>query len=374
MNLYDLVRRGDRMVDMPSKGIEAIEPKLPGGTQRAIRMAPGSTLRLRAADEATCLRSFPSFPGWHSHAAAGSTLSVWAEGADGTRHLLYTDRSTGRQEVRLDWPVPVPSQFDLCLAAEGECIVSIGPLFNAKAKLLPMLRGHGVEVGPGANPSVFADEGRSVRYVERMPMEQWAKTYAKRPLDAPAAGHWSHYVVDSAHRLAGFEDGSIDFVFSSHVLEHLVNPLQVLRNWWTKLAPGGVIAGVVPDARFTFDLRQPLTTRADLLAQVGPPSDDTAGTSLSGAFGRLARRLSRKPVRDPFETTDAMYERWCRYTSPENTPASLRQREYSIHVNYFSPESFRLLLDMFAAEASPAGLFIESVANGKDFGFLVAKA
>lgn len=321
MNLYDLVRRGDRMVEMPPQGVEAIEPKLPGGTQRGIRMAPGSVLRLRSAHEATCLRSFPSFPGWISHVmSAGSKLSVSIESGKGARHLLYaTDGATGQQQVRLAWPVPVPAQFDLSLLAEGgECIVSIGPLFNAKAKLLPMLRGRGVEVGPGANPSVFADATRSVRYVERMPMEQWAKTYAKRTLDESAAAHWAHYVVDSAHRLAGFEDGSLDFVFSSHVLEHLVNPLQVLRNWWAKLAPGGVIAGVVPDARFTFDLRQPLTTQADLLAQAGSHrASRLAGKPLLGSLDRLAWRLNGKPESDPFETTEAMYARWCRYTSPE---------------------------------------------------------
>lgn len=48
-----------------------------------------------------------------------------------------------------------------------------------------------------------------------------------------------------------FEDGSVEEIFSSHVLEHF--PVEQLRRkmlpyWITKLAPGGTFRAVVPDA------------------------------------------------------------------------------------------------------------------------------
>lgn len=343
MNLYDIVARKDRMLDGQSGGVEAFSLKLPGGGQRAIRIPRGEPgLLLKNAHEAMVLRSFPTDPGWTVHADLWRELEVWLE-AGLFRHRLFA----GKGAVRLDWPTPVPMEFDLRLvAAKGELSVAVGPLFNPRARLLPELAGRGVEVGPGANPAVRPSPTCDVSYVERMSMEQWSDTYSKGKLDASAANNWDRYVIDSAHELGGFEDESIDFIFSSHVVEHLVNPLGVFANWWQKLAPGGVIAGVVPDARFTFDLRQPLSTATDFLAQ-------------AAAGGH--------------EPSEEMYEKWCLYTAPYNTPKSLKARDYSIHVNYYSVESFRSLLDMFAADHDAAGMFMESVVNGKDFSFMIVK-
>lgn len=41
--------------------------------------------------------------------------------------------------------------------------------------------------------------------------------------------------------------GSLDFVFSSHCLEHLQDPHQAIRNWWYLLRPGGHMVISVPD-------------------------------------------------------------------------------------------------------------------------------
>jgi SAM-dependent methyltransferase len=41
-------------------------------------------------------------------------------------------------------------------------------------------------------------------------------------------------------------DGTFDFVFSSHCLEHLVNPIAALKHWRTRLRPGGVLFLYLP--------------------------------------------------------------------------------------------------------------------------------
>jgi hypothetical protein len=108
----------------------------------------------------------------------------------------------------------------------------------------------------------------------------------------------------------------------------------------------------VPDARYTFDWRQPPWTIDDVRAQVGIEDD---------------------------APTQAMYERWCRYTSPENTPESLRSRDYSIHVNYLTPPVLRQVLDDVierlgaSARPTPQGLALVTARNGKDFGFVLQK-
>lgn len=41
-------------------------------------------------------------------------------------------------------------------------------------------------------------------------------------------------------------DGEVDFVFSSHCLEHLLNPVAALEHWKTRIRPGGVLFLYLP--------------------------------------------------------------------------------------------------------------------------------
>lgn len=50
-----------------------------------------------------------------------------------------------------------------------------------------------------------------------------------------------------AQFLNGVEEGSLDFVHSSHCLEHLVDPVEGLRNWFRVVREGGYLIITVPD-------------------------------------------------------------------------------------------------------------------------------
>jgi predicted SAM-dependent methyltransferase len=50
------------------------------------------------------------------------------------------------------------------------------------------------------------------------------------------ANHITRYVKDQ-----------YDYVFSSHCLEHLVDPYEALREWWQLVRPGGYMFIIVPD-------------------------------------------------------------------------------------------------------------------------------
>jgi SAM-dependent methyltransferase len=50
-----------------------------------------------------------------------------------------------------------------------------------------------------------------------------------------------------AQFLAGVDDGSMDFVHSSHCLEHLQDPTEGLKNWLRVVRPGGHLIVTVPD-------------------------------------------------------------------------------------------------------------------------------
>jgi SAM-dependent methyltransferase len=50
-----------------------------------------------------------------------------------------------------------------------------------------------------------------------------------------------------AQLLAGVDQGSFDFVYSSHTLEHVADPFEALRNWYRAVKPGGHLILLVPD-------------------------------------------------------------------------------------------------------------------------------
>ncbi len=57
------------------------------------------------------------------------------------------------------------------------------------------------------------------------------------PLTTTCQGwEWFH---GDAQFLSGLKDEAFDFVYSSHVLEHMEDPAVALRNWWRVLKPGG---------------------------------------------------------------------------------------------------------------------------------------
>lgn len=53
-------------------------------------------------------------------------------------------------------------------------------------------------------------------------------------------------VVCDVTKLEPFATGSMDFVYSSHVLEHMVDPLATLKQWWRVLKVGGYLILYLP--------------------------------------------------------------------------------------------------------------------------------
>lgn len=72
-------------------------------------------------------------------------------------------------------------------------------------------------------------------------------------------------------------DDTLDYLCSSHVIEHLSDPLAALHEWHRVLRPGGFLYLVAPDKRVTFDAPRPVTTAAHLLGNFHEPAtpDDT---------------------------------------------------------------------------------------------------
>ena len=71
--------------------------------------------------------------------------------------------------------------------------------------------------------------------------------------------------VREASHFPDIDTAAFDFALSSHVVEHLANPLRGLREWGRVLRDGGVLVLIVPHLDATFDHRRPVTKIEHLL-------------------------------------------------------------------------------------------------------------
>lgn len=106
-----------------------------------------------------------------------------------------------------------------------ECSKSIGRRLRDAMFATKYFRGEGVDIGGKPDPLAL--------YSELFPLVRSIKTWDIEDGDA--------------QQMAGVPDNSLDFVHSSHCLEHLHDPVEGLRNWLRILRPGGHLIVTIPD-------------------------------------------------------------------------------------------------------------------------------
>ncbi len=371
MNLIDIVRRKDRALVGSPPGLEPCTHECEGFRMSALRLPVDCVIRLREFHRFDSMRALPRELGWavavdpRSRTKQPITFSVTVASGSGRPPVEVATRQAGFDaarwhSVRFDWPVDVKeaedpeltiqvSQHAGAAAPDAAIFLGVSELTDIRKPLLAYARGTGVEVGPGTSPQVRPGPGVDVKYIERSSIDHWMALYKKnRPEDLPAElrSLWKHYLQGDARTLDGIPDASLDFIFSSHVFEHLVNPLGTLACWHAKLRCGGHVIGIVPDANNCFDLRQPLSRESDWLME----------------------RESEISSYQPYH-----YEKWCRFTEPRTTVESLRERDYSVHAHYYTPVTCARLLELAREHLRYRNFHIRSTRNHKDFGWLLQK-
>lgn len=123
------------------------------------------------------------------------------------------------------------------------------------------LAGEGLEIG-GLHQPLAMPPHAQVRYVDRMRTEDLRREYVE-------LAEWDLVevdVVDDGELLETIPPESQDFIVANHFLEHCQNPIGTIETHLGKLKPGGVLFYAVPDKRYTFDFRRPVTPIEHMVA------------------------------------------------------------------------------------------------------------
>jgi SAM-dependent methyltransferase len=153
-----------------------------------------------------------------------------------------------------------------------------------------------------------------------------------------------------------FHDSSLRYVATSHVIEHVANPLAAIREWYRVLRHRGIIYMVVPDRRMTWDQPRPLTPVEHSVEDFRRGVTQVDGTHIDDfAFGVDWSRFSPDTPAHAVEAERrAMADRF--------HTAIADGKEINIHFHTYEPDSMaRLVALADTALGIPGRISVERV-------------
>lgn len=154
-----------------------------------------------------------------------------------------------------------------------------------------------------------------------------------------------------------FLDDSLDYVASSHVLEHVADPVGALLEWTRVLKDQGIIYLVVPHRALTFDRTRPLTPIAHMLEDHANGTTPVDGTHIDEFVDGVDWHLFSPDT--PPHLVPETRERFRR----EYHEAIAAGREINIHFHTFEPRQLRDLISAVNALNGPASIDVLEVAT-----------
>jgi predicted SAM-dependent methyltransferase len=119
--------------------------------------------------------------------------------------------------------------------------------------------GKGIEIGPSFLPLPLK-KSCSVTYIDIITPNEYKKIKPEL-IDKHLI---KIDIIDDCEKLTKIADNSLDFIIANHVIEHLINPIETIKIFNSKLLVGGLIFLAIPDKRFTFDKSRNLTSFSHL--------------------------------------------------------------------------------------------------------------
>lgn len=345
MNLFLMLTRQDRNLITEGTVAQA-KRNLDGDTWRGLHLWPDSSFTIPDVRRFSSFRAFPASCGWMVETPAKGAVHVSFRRHGTNQELSTRTFSGGPQPLLLPWPEEFSGPVDLHVSATGRG-KDIAFIADHRALsrqwLFDFAVGTGVEIGPGPQPQIMPGDGVNVSYVEQMPPEEWNRLYnggGKYPVRPEL---WDNYIVGEASELP-VADGSLNFIFGSHVFEHLANPIGHLKRWQRKLARGGKVLCVVPDLAGTKDAVQERGTLEEWRAEF---------------------------EEDIWLPTEAHYVRHLRLPADDELVRNAINRNESIHVHYYDNINCQRLLDYAVNELGFEDYLIRHTPNHKDFHFVL---
>ena len=252
------------------------------------------------------------------------------------------------QPVMFPYPkgrIDSPEAYDLKISVRpgetGRAFLAVHKILD-RCEVIKQCTGRGVEIGPGLNPQILPDAKTEVTYLEQSKPQDWDTLYnmGRKKIDPRL---WKNYQLGEADNIP-FPDESLDFIFSSHVFEHLANPIGYLESWRRKLKNDGRVVAIIPD--------------------------------VAGSKDYVHRPCNLDSMKREYEAGDMKpalhhYERWAKYRAPGESAEKYFKMGRSIHVHFYTNENMVELLSYAVDKLNYSSFSIQHTPNHKDFYFVL---
>ncbi|MFY1666484.1 class I SAM-dependent methyltransferase [Pseudomonas sp. Pseu.R1] len=355
MNLFDMVSRKDEVITVNDK-VSLAKVKLSDGELwRCLRMEQhrSTHITVSAITQWYPFSTRPETVGWYARTLKNSaTVEVRLVQKDTIMGSTRINIDTTPKAIPIPWPLiqsPLSPELSLTLhfdLAKGQQADLMINRCLERSELTSLAHGNGIEIGPGPRPQIHNSATVSVKYVEEMSAGEWKNLYDKDGQYESDHFDWSNHIVGKASELP-CENGSLDFIFSSHVFEHLTNPLGHLSHWASKLKSGGAILAVVPDVAGTKDYRQQPSNLQEML---------------------------HEQREDIWEPSEHHYRRWAstRGEWSKRVEEAMAQKR-SIHVHFYTRENTATVLNYATAHLGFESFHLRHTPNHRDFYWVLIK-
>lgn len=207
-------------------------------------------------------------------------------------------------------------------------------------------KGFGLEIGPSHAPVFPKAAGFNVETLDYTDAEGLRAKYSNDPavdisrieeVDFISDGRALDDVIPYTERY--------DFIFSSHVIEHVTDVAGYLKSCETLLKPGGVVALAVPDKRYTFDALQPVSTTGKVLEAYARGHTRHTPAAIFDFFSNFALLDGREvwSSADRGRITLSSHAAAAKPVFDDSLRAG--HSYHDVHGWVFTPSSFRLILN-----------------------------
>ncbi|UQE03282.1 methyltransferase domain-containing protein (plasmid) [Bradyrhizobium japonicum] len=195
-------------------------------------------------------------------------------------------------------------------------------------------------MGPSYNPLLPKSKGFNVETVDHADAATLRRKYGENASQIEEVD----YVSDgrSLLELIGQKE-KYDFVFASHVIEHVTDIVRFIQDCEALLKPNGVLVLAVPDKRFCFDTLRPVSTIGQALqAYIEMRSRHTPGMLFDHLLSICTKAGGIVWIEPTFDDVALMHDP---KQAQDLFDLSQKDTEYNdIHAWQFTPTFFRYFI------------------------------
>jgi SAM-dependent methyltransferase len=124
-------------------------------------------------------------------------------------------------------------------------------------------KGTGLELGPLYSPIVLKKEAK-IFYLDHMSADDLRKKYKGHPIPLDEIVDVD-FVLKNNSLKESVGGNKFDYIIASHVIEHIPDMISWFADMSSILNDGGIVSLVIPDKRFTFDIKRNVSRPADVI-------------------------------------------------------------------------------------------------------------